>query len=178
MWEEGSSDADGTNIDLGALGGLAFGGGDTDTGVHSSMLGTWVGGTATKGRLHLHQETAAARRCAPPLRQKSSQRFNSVLAWGCAIAAIGAFVMLLVNLNQMGFLLGANHFRRVPSGVSRLFDITWKEAGSFTLGSWFALLLARHIAHTRLSEEDTFNSAMQQWVNTYYCERDGWIGIP
>ena len=178
VWENGSSDTDGTNTELSGMGGLSFGGGDTDTNVYFNTHGTLVGGVLTRGSSHLHQETAAARRCAPPTLERSNQALWALIAWACGIAAIVAAVYLFNHLHEIGFAAGSHHFRNLPPNISRLCGRIWKEAIAFTLGSWLAVLLVRYISSIRQSERATFESSMDLWLRTYYCERDGWVGIP
>jgi hypothetical protein len=178
VWENGTSDSDGTIGLVGVLGGATRSSGRVTDDLALTERGTLIGATASTGRLHIHEETIAAHKCAPPVLARAPQPFKGLVAiFGWAVGIV-TFVLLLMGLNHLGYDLGFHHFKRWSSYDSVETYAAIRKGAiagvSFVLSSWADSSIRR----IRRSEASRYESDHSIWSDTYYCLRDGWLGIP
>jgi hypothetical protein len=178
VWENGTSEGDGTIGLVGILGGATRASGSVNGDLTLTERGTLIGASASTGRLHIHEETVAAHKCAPPVLARAPQPFKGLVAiFGCTVALV-TFVLLLIGLNRLGYDLGLHHFKRWNSydrveTYAAIRDSVI-AATAFAFSSWAMSSIRR----ARRSEASRYRSDHVAWLNAYYCLRDGWLGIP
>lgn len=177
VWETGSFDGDGTNETIAVDGGVSSGSGMIGSDIPFRGQGQWVGGSASTGRSHYHQETGAAKKCRPPVLKHSPRIVLGFLRLVLGTVALIEFVRLGFSLHALGFHLGQLHFGHVGSNMVLVLNHVGTQSLSAIGCGGIAIFIQRSLTQLRKTERDAYAVAYELWGQSYYCERDGWLGI-
>ena len=177
VWEAGSFDGDGTNETIVVNGGVSSGSGTIGSDIPFRGQGQWVGGSASTGRSHYHQETGAAQKCRPPVLEHSPRVVFGFLRLVLGTIALIEFVRLGFSLHELGFQLGQLRFGHVGANAGVTLSLIGAQSLRAIGCGISAVFIQRSLMKLRYKERAAFAAAYESWEQLYYCERDGWLGI-